>query len=133
MAKLSKEQIDELKNLGLITTVDQSTLLANADVDQLKKAMKGAGTDEDSLIEIICSRPNLVLKQIKEKYKEKIGKDLESDLKNVISIHKNRIYKGNNTLLKNETQIFKNLVRELKLSDEEKQKISYILLKNKLY
>lgn len=36
MAKLSKEQIDELKNLGLITSVDQSTLLANADVDQLK-------------------------------------------------------------------------------------------------
>ena len=54
------------------------------DVDQLKKAMKGAGTDEDSLIEIICSRPNLVLKQIKEKYKEKIGKDLESDLKSDI-------------------------------------------------
>ena len=54
------------------------------DVDQLKKSMKGAGTDEDSLIEIICSRPNLVLKQIKEKYKEKIGKDLESDLKSDI-------------------------------------------------
>ena len=54
------------------------------DVDQLKKSMKGAGTDEDSLIEIICSRPNNILKQIKEKYKEKIGKDLESDLKSDI-------------------------------------------------
>ena len=51
------------------------------DVDQLKKAMKGAGTDEDSLIEIICSRPNSIMKLIKEKYKEKIGKELESDLK----------------------------------------------------
>ena len=54
------------------------------DVDQLKKAMKGAGTDEDSLIEIICSRPNSIMKKIKEKYKEKIGKDLESDLKSDI-------------------------------------------------
>ena len=54
------------------------------DVDQLKNAMKGAGTDEDSLIEIICSRPNSYMKKIKEKYKEKIGKDLESDLKSDI-------------------------------------------------
>ena len=46
--------------------------------------MKGAGTDEDSLIEIICSRPNPILKKIKEKYKEKIGKELESDLKSDI-------------------------------------------------
>ena len=54
------------------------------DVDQLKKSMKGAGTDVDSLIEIICSRPNPILKKIKEKYKEKIGKELESDLKSDI-------------------------------------------------
>ena len=31
------------------------------DVDQLKKAMKG--TDEDSLMEIICSRPNPIFKK----------------------------------------------------------------------
>ena len=42
------------------------------------------GTDEDSLMEIICSRPNPILKKIKEKYKKKIGKDLESDLKSDI-------------------------------------------------
>lgn len=36
MAKLSKEQIEELKNLGLITSIDQATLLANTDVDELK-------------------------------------------------------------------------------------------------
>ena len=36
MAKLSTEQINELKNLGLITSTDQATLLANTDVDELK-------------------------------------------------------------------------------------------------
>ena len=54
------------------------------DVDQLKKSMKGAGTDEDSLIEILCSRPNWYLAKIREKYKEKIGKELEADLKSDI-------------------------------------------------
>ena len=50
------------------------------DVNQLKKAMKGLGTDEDSLIEIIASRPNWMLKQIKEEYKTKYGKELEKDI-----------------------------------------------------
>ena len=50
------------------------------DVNQLKKAMKGAGTDEDTLIEIIASRPNWMLKQIKEEYKKKYGKELEKDI-----------------------------------------------------
>ena len=42
--------------------------------------MKGLGTDEDSLIEIIASRPNWMLKQIKEEYKKKYGKELEKDI-----------------------------------------------------
>ena len=36
MAKLSKEQINELKNKGLITSTDNSELLANQSVDDLK-------------------------------------------------------------------------------------------------
>jgi annexin A7/11 len=51
------------------------------DCDSLKNAMKGAGTDEDSIIEIITSRPNWMLKKIKDKYKEKYKKDLESAIK----------------------------------------------------
>ena len=51
------------------------------DVEQLKKAMKGVGTDEGTLIEIIASRPNWLLKQIKEQYKIKYGKELEAVIK----------------------------------------------------
>ena len=51
------------------------------DCEQLKKAMKGMGTDEGTLIEIIASRPNWLLKNIKAKYKEKYGKELEDAVK----------------------------------------------------
>ena len=42
------------------------------DVETLKKSMKGAGTDEDTLIELLISRPPEVLEVIKEEYKKKI-------------------------------------------------------------
>ena len=51
------------------------------DVDSLNRAMKGAGTDEDAVIEIITSRPNWMLKKIKEKFKQKYNKELESAVK----------------------------------------------------
>ena len=51
------------------------------DCNSLKKAMKGAGTDEDTLIEIIASRKNSELKAIVKRYKELFGKELEDDIK----------------------------------------------------
>ena len=48
----------------------------------LRSAMKGLGTDEDALIEIIGTRPNFILKKIKERYPKLIeGRDLISDVK----------------------------------------------------
>ena len=55
------------------------------DADELRKAMKGAGTNEDTLIEIIGSRPPQVLLQIKKKYSEKHGRDLEKDVESETS------------------------------------------------
>ena len=43
--------------------------------------MKGLGTNEDTLIEIIASRPPYVLKAIIAKFKEKFNRDLEKDVK----------------------------------------------------
>ncbi|GMR44121.1 hypothetical protein PMAYCL1PPCAC_14316 [Pristionchus mayeri] len=45
------------------------------DLDQLKNAMKGAGTDEATLIEIICSRTPDQLKAIAAHYDQKEKKD----------------------------------------------------------
>ena len=55
------------------------------DADELRKAMKGIGTNEDTLIEIIASRPPPILKQIKEKFNEKYKRDLEKDVKSETS------------------------------------------------
>jgi len=43
---------------------------AEYDASQLRKAMKGLGTDEDVLIEILCTRSNAQLKEIIRVYKE---------------------------------------------------------------
>jgi len=55
------------------------------DADELRKAMKGLGTNEDTLIEIISSRPPAVLKRIKDKFNEKYKRDLEKDVKSETS------------------------------------------------
>lgn len=50
------------------------------DCNQLRKAMKGAGTDEDTLIEIIATRSNQQIKDIKQRYTELLKRDLEKDV-----------------------------------------------------
>ena len=65
----------------------QKTMLAlftepiEYDVDCLKDAVKGLGTDEDCLIEILASRPGWYINKIKKKYKEKYKNELEEDIK----------------------------------------------------
>ena len=51
------------------------------DADQLREGMKGLGTNEDTLIEIIASRSPSQLRAISAKYKEKYKRDLEQDVK----------------------------------------------------
>ena len=55
------------------------------DCVSLRNAMKGAGTDEDTLIEIIVSRTPPILKQIIARYKQMYNKDLEADVKSETS------------------------------------------------
>lgn len=54
------------------------------DCYQLRKAIKGLGTDEDALIEILCTRPPDVIEEIKKRYSEMypgrtLLKDVEGD------------------------------------------------------
>ena len=51
------------------------------DADSLRGAIKGAGTNEDTLIEIIASRNNQQLLAIKQCYNAKYKRDLEADIK----------------------------------------------------
>jgi hypothetical protein len=54
------------------------------DCFHLRKAIKGLGTDEKALIEILCTRPSNVIEEIKKRYGEmypgrSLLKDIESD------------------------------------------------------
>ncbi|XP_035022379.1 annexin A1a [Hippoglossus stenolepis] len=54
---------------------------AQYDAQQLKLAMKGMGTEEPTLIEILASRTNREIGDIKKVYKEEYKKDLEEDIR----------------------------------------------------
>ena len=51
------------------------------DVDSIYNAIKGLGTDEDTIIEILASRPGWYLNKMKTKYTEKYKKDMEEHVK----------------------------------------------------
>ena len=51
------------------------------DVDSIYNSIKGLGTDEDTIIEILASRPGWYLNKMKTKYSEKYKKDMEEHVK----------------------------------------------------
>jgi len=78
---------DLLDELGEMYAADEKKIMLalftdplEFDVDCIYKAIKGAGTDEDVLIEIFASRPGWYLKRIKKLYKKKYERDLEKDV-----------------------------------------------------
>jgi len=56
-----------------------------ADAEALRKAMKGMGTDEEAIINILAHRTSYQRQIIKETYKEVHSRDLEKDLKSELS------------------------------------------------
>ncbi|XP_061611630.1 annexin A2b isoform X3 [Phyllopteryx taeniolatus] len=53
---------------------------AQYDALELRAAMKGLGTDEETLIEMVCSRNDRELADIQKVYRELFKKDLEKDV-----------------------------------------------------
>ncbi|XP_030621832.1 annexin A2b isoform X2 [Chanos chanos] len=60
--------------LGLMKSTTQF------DASEIRASIKGLGTDEESLIEIVCSRSAAELVEIKKAYKEMFKKDMEKDI-----------------------------------------------------
>ncbi|XP_076118847.1 annexin A2-A-like [Alosa pseudoharengus] len=60
--------------LGLMKSTSQY------DATEIKSSIKGLGTDEETLIELVCSRSRAELVEIKSVYKELFKKDLEKDV-----------------------------------------------------
>lgn len=58
---------------------------------ELRRAMKGAGTDESMIIEILCARSNQEILAIKAAYKKLFSRDLEKDVVSETSGHFQRL------------------------------------------
>ena len=82
--KFQKYLIDRLKSELSGNFKDAAIALFYTPVDydcyQLRKAMKGLGTNEDTLIEIFATRSNERINQIKQRYQELYNKDLVRDV-----------------------------------------------------
>ncbi|XP_071837116.1 annexin A13-like [Apostichopus japonicus] len=55
------------------------------DAKELRKAMEGGGTEEDVIIEIMCTRVNAEIEAIKEAYAAEFERDLTEDLESETS------------------------------------------------
>ena len=67
------------------STIAQNLL--DTDCKALRAAMKGIGTDEDAIINILTSRSNAHRYMLKHRYKALLGRDLIEDLKSELKGH----------------------------------------------
>ncbi|KYO47372.1 annexin A5 isoform X1 [Alligator mississippiensis] len=67
------------------TVKDFSGFDARADAEALRKAMKGMGTDEETVLKILTSRSNAQRQEIAAAFKTLFGRDLVDDLKSELT------------------------------------------------
>ncbi|GBM57915.1 Annexin A11 [Araneus ventricosus] len=90
-----KDLIDDLKSelTGNFEKVILGLMMPTHDylASELKKAIRGLGTDEAVLVEILCTRTNQEIWSINEAYQRLFGKSLEEDIKSDTSGHFQRL------------------------------------------
>ncbi|WP_411027321.1 annexin, partial [Salmonella sp. s54925] len=74
-----------LTQLGHGTVKAASPFDAEADCELLRKAMYGAGTDENTIIDILATRSNEQRVKIRLQFKTMFGKDFINELKSELS------------------------------------------------
>jgi len=87
ISELKGELSGNFEDVIISMFVDPATFDAN----ELHKAMKGAGTSEGTLVEILCTRTNAQIVQIKERFKTLHKKDLEKEIVSETSGHFKRL------------------------------------------
>ncbi|XP_070686314.1 annexin A2-like [Pempheris klunzingeri] len=82
--RAKKDMITALKGAlsGSLETVILGLMKSTTqyDASEIRASIKGLGTDEETLIEILCSRSSGELQEIKRDYKEMYKKELEKDV-----------------------------------------------------
>ncbi|XP_051930349.1 annexin A6 isoform X2 [Hippocampus zosterae] len=88
-------EISSMTKVKLRPTVVPSTNFdPSADAQALRKAMKGFGTDEDAIIDIVARRSNAQRQEIRQTFKSLLGRDLMKDLKSELSKNLERLIIG---------------------------------------
>jgi len=77
---LIKDLKSELKGKLETAVVGRFYLPREFDAWCLRKAMKGMGTDESTLADVICTKTNAEINAIKKAFKELFDRDLEKDV-----------------------------------------------------
>jgi len=84
--KYGKDLIHELKSEMSVAGEFEDVIVALLtpmvlfEAKQMRRAVRGAGTDENTLIDILCSRPNREIRAISKEYKKHYDRDLIRDL-----------------------------------------------------
>ncbi|KAM7003395.1 annexin A2-like [Tautogolabrus adspersus] len=89
--RAKKDMITALKGAlsGSLETVILGLMKSTTqfDASEIRGSIKGLGTDEETLVEILCSRSNDELVEIKKVYNQLFGKELEKDVSGDTSGH----------------------------------------------